>query len=724
MAALTDSVVKAELDQLDRFPVSDEERNTEDDASPIEMTEDWVRLYVALRRGSGSQSMRFSAGHLRRWRARVSSSTIVKRKVFIVKTAALLELPTYPEDLQRWVIPRGELELPADIYGDDVVFIDDGYDRSKLNVPGLLHLEVAVRWAREHSSAPTTGSSGDGLPRDGEDDRGTAAPAAELPEPPAAAAPAAELPAPPAAAAPAAERPAAAAPEACELEEAMTNIVAQTMKAVGQGRWVSNDTSLPNTAEFWVRLFANEFTKGPKEEVKLTETQKGYVMLITKALYESEGGYTSLPAMVPHFLRMQQWCSAIVPPLATVFIKLFEVDFEKPETETNFHTWLQKDFSLTQVQTVYNSVMYAGFLKKRIAAKLRKAQEDKTARQTLLPLLQESVDSVELAAELKVVATLDSTSVQQKQKLHLLWSTRNAKQIISKWTGLSHWSTLMRATGKAFLALAFHEKIVARAGASAAAEVFGLPEDIDIDISDCKEVAKELCRQWVAATNRPLKRAKSDTGANDPQSALAAAPAAAGALAAPAVAGASAAPAATGASSALTGSGAAEDQTPEEVGASAAPATSATDNSNEKGGETIKDMPTATEDKTTAKVGAAAAPADGVKDQGGNLLEPDAIVIWNVKGNMSRFRLNFQARIIRVSPHYVYLSILDGPMKGEKRRAWPSSVSVVSPPAKQAKLRLVPTARATGEALAASAAGEATKPVLCRVSGPRCRSSG
>ena len=171
MAALRDTVVKAELDQMDKFPVSDEERkvacraivrfkgkrdpgNTEDDGSPIEMTEDWVRLYVALRRGSGSQSMRLSAGHLRRWRARVSSSTTVKRKVFIVRTVALEELPTYPEDLQRWVIPRGDLELPADIYGDDVVFIDDGYDRSKLNVPGLLHLEVGVRCGREHSSAP------------------------------------------------------------------------------------------------------------------------------------------------------------------------------------------------------------------------------------------------------------------------------------------------------------------------------------------------------------------------------------------------------------------------------------------------------------------------------------------------------------------------------------------------------------------------------------------
>ena len=39
MAALTDSVVKAELDQLDRFPVSDEERNAEVDAMKAIATE-------------------------------------------------------------------------------------------------------------------------------------------------------------------------------------------------------------------------------------------------------------------------------------------------------------------------------------------------------------------------------------------------------------------------------------------------------------------------------------------------------------------------------------------------------------------------------------------------------------------------------------------------------------------------------------------------------------
>ena len=277
MVDLEDHVVKDELARMEQDPVSAEERKVacraivrwkgskacgvnEEDGSPIGMTEDWVRLYVALRRGSGGQPMRMSAAHLRRWKARVSSSTTVKRKVFIVRKAALLDLPVYPEDLQSWVIPRGHLDLPADIYGDDVLFIDDGYDRSKLRVPGLLHLEVAVKWAREHSNAP---------PRDGADDRGMAARAPALPEPPAAPALAAELPKRPIAAAQAVERPAVAAPETGESEKAMTDIVAQTVKALGLGRWVSTDPSLPNTAEFWVRLFANDITKEPKRGDKV-----------------------------------------------------------------------------------------------------------------------------------------------------------------------------------------------------------------------------------------------------------------------------------------------------------------------------------------------------------------------------------------------------------------------------------------------------------------------
>ena len=70
---MPDSDVQRELGNIEHTPVSDDERknacraivrfkgrrghsNDEDESSPIEVTEDWVRLYVALRRASGSQT--------------------------------------------------------------------------------------------------------------------------------------------------------------------------------------------------------------------------------------------------------------------------------------------------------------------------------------------------------------------------------------------------------------------------------------------------------------------------------------------------------------------------------------------------------------------------------------------------------------------------------------------------------------------------------------------
>ena len=85
MASIPDSVVQSELSALATNPVSEDERkvacraivrfkerrsaNNED---PVDVTEDWVRLYVALRRASGSKEVRLSASHLRKWRARVA----------------------------------------------------------------------------------------------------------------------------------------------------------------------------------------------------------------------------------------------------------------------------------------------------------------------------------------------------------------------------------------------------------------------------------------------------------------------------------------------------------------------------------------------------------------------------------------------------------------------------------------------------------------------------
>ena len=63
--------------------------------------------------------------------------------------AALNDLPEYPLDLDKWIIPRDELVLPVDIYTDGILIIDEGYDRATLNMPGVLHIERVAKWSHE-----------------------------------------------------------------------------------------------------------------------------------------------------------------------------------------------------------------------------------------------------------------------------------------------------------------------------------------------------------------------------------------------------------------------------------------------------------------------------------------------------------------------------------------------------------------------------------------------
>ena len=275
MASLTDDAVRREMSELKQNPPTHDERSQacrslvrfrrgQNDAdSPIGATEDCARLYVALRRASAGGETRISACHLQQWRTRVSQSTTVMRKVFLVKKADLDAMPAYPEGLDQWVIPRGELELPADIYEDDVVLIDDGYDRSKLKLPGVLHLQVSAKWSRGHPSGRSSGS-------------GSSAGVLALPQP--AAQEATNIPSQAAQTAPAAPpapavhsqraqvpAPGAGAAGDSESEKAMADIISHTVKALGLGRWASSDRAQPNTVEFWVRIFTNFITKNPKD---------------------------------------------------------------------------------------------------------------------------------------------------------------------------------------------------------------------------------------------------------------------------------------------------------------------------------------------------------------------------------------------------------------------------------------------------------------------------
>eukprot|EP00969_Alexandrium_andersonii_P296440 13099935-Alexandrium_andersonii.AAC.1 len=53
---------------------------------------------------------------LKAWKAKVSSETRVKRKCFTVDAKALDALPSPPEDLEKWVIPKDAIQLPAEVY--------------------------------------------------------------------------------------------------------------------------------------------------------------------------------------------------------------------------------------------------------------------------------------------------------------------------------------------------------------------------------------------------------------------------------------------------------------------------------------------------------------------------------------------------------------------------------------------------------------------------------
>ena len=124
---LSDAAFRSELERLEREPAIDLERivatrslvrygrqGVADDNLKICASEDWVRLFIALRRAS-IPNTRITPALLREWNTMVTSSTAVIRKCYIVEMAALDALPQYPPDLDMWIIPRDELVLPVDI---------------------------------------------------------------------------------------------------------------------------------------------------------------------------------------------------------------------------------------------------------------------------------------------------------------------------------------------------------------------------------------------------------------------------------------------------------------------------------------------------------------------------------------------------------------------------------------------------------------------------------
>jgi hypothetical protein len=266
---------RSELVRLELEPVSNLERTVAtrslvrygrqgvaDDSLKTCANEDWVRLFIALRRACLPDT-RITPGLLREWKTKVTSSIVVMRQCYIVELAALDALPQYPPDLDKWIIPKDELVLPVDIYSGRTLIIDDGYDRANLNVPGVLHIECAAKLSQERPSQALRGRpSGftSHLHPEALDDCVLPNPLPpnhpNIPQ-------RAVVPAHPPLPRDQAQNVAGMRHykyedthvEKDDPKRALQDIFVNAMKGVEAKRWVSSDIAQPNTVELWVRIF-------------------------------------------------------------------------------------------------------------------------------------------------------------------------------------------------------------------------------------------------------------------------------------------------------------------------------------------------------------------------------------------------------------------------------------------------------------------------------------
>ena len=411
----------------------------------ISASEDWVRLFIALRRTAGP-AVRITPAILKQWKPKVSSVTTLKRKCYLVDRLALDALPAYPPDLDKWVIPKDELVLPADIYSDGMLIIDDGYDRLKLNVPGVLHIECGARWKMERKTVDPRPASSSGLdcaapasPPDGRTsgfsraatDLQTAVALQAAPSPTSFLLPSTEA---------SQELP------GDSHDDAMPDIIANTKKCLATNRWVSHDPSQPDTVEFWLRIFQVQMNK--KDTVQWTDLQRCFVKYVTKECFGCSDG-DALPAIIPLLRKLNDKTPEHLPALAKALISLHEVDFSAApaasNSESKMHESLQADLNINSLQYLYSSPCYAGFLQRRFASVLRdaRAAPDPQRGEAIRLLLASSKPGSEAHASLTFAQTLLDASQTDAEKIQFLWVTPHPRDRLTEWSLEQKWGVYL-----------------------------------------------------------------------------------------------------------------------------------------------------------------------------------------------------------------------------------------------------------------------------------------
>jgi hypothetical protein len=178
--------------------------------------------------------------------------------------------------------------LPADIYTDGTLIIDDGYDRAKLNAPGVLHIERVARWSQERPSHVLPGRSSGPTAHWHLEAFADCALATPLPLPPAPNRPqgvdlAARPPLPRVQVqSVAGARPNNAEETLVEHDDPKSALKYNAMHGVEAKRWVSSDIAQPNTVEFWVCIFKVHMCHNVTTPDKWALEHKAFVKYITR----------------------------------------------------------------------------------------------------------------------------------------------------------------------------------------------------------------------------------------------------------------------------------------------------------------------------------------------------------------------------------------------------------------------------------------------------------
>ena len=133
-----------------------------------------------------------------------------------------------------------------------------------------------------------------------------------------------------------------------------------------------------------------------------------------------------------------------VPALAKALVRLHGIDLSAapaaPNSEANFHEWIQTNLNMTGLQYLYTSPCY-GVLNRRFdkLLKLARTAGDPFRGEIIRLLLGSAEPGSHAHASLTFAQNMLDPNKNDTEKMPLLWCTPNARELLTEWSVEKHW---------------------------------------------------------------------------------------------------------------------------------------------------------------------------------------------------------------------------------------------------------------------------------------------